>query len=172
MWPESSWLAPSWRHEGAVIWRRHDVMGAPSCGALLTSWRRRHVAPSWRHGDSVMWRRHDVMRAPSGGAPMTSWGIVRSGEAFGQFSKPDWVSTVMSFEYLDNWQPKWNIANLSQQKVKVKLDFIITQNKCSDLFLSRWYHYIVRMNVIPHIPWSLSFSLFFCRTVSKGPLIA
>ena len=40
------------------------------------------------HG-ALMWHPHDVMRAPSGGAPMTSWGIVRSGEAFGQFSKPD-----------------------------------------------------------------------------------
>ena len=93
----------------------------------------------------MSWGRH--MTAPSGGAPMTSWEIVRPWDVFGQFSKPDWVSTVMSFEYLDNWQPKWNIVNLSQQKVKVKFDFIITQNKCSDLFLSKWYHNIVRMNV-------------------------
>ena len=132
MWSESSWLAPSWRHESAVTWRPHDVM-----------------------------------RAPSGGAPMTSWGIVRSGEAFGQFSKPDWVSTVMSFEYVDNWLPKWNFVNLTQQKVKVKLCYTLSssQNKCSNLFLSKRYDNIVRMNVLGMSvdvpPWTLMWYLTY-----------
>ena len=135
-------MAPSWRHAGSVMWRPPDIMTAPSLGTLLMSWGRRHLASSWRHDGAIRWRPHDIM------------GIVRPGEAFGQFSKPDWVSTVMSFDYLDNWQLKWNIANLSQQKVKVKLDFIITQNKCSDQFLSKWYHNIVRMSVDVS-PWTL-----------------
>ena len=45
---EASWLEPSWRHEGSIMWSPHDVMRAPSCGALMMAWGLRHVEPSWR----------------------------------------------------------------------------------------------------------------------------
>ena len=71
---ESSWLAPSWRHEGAIRWRPHDVMGEPSGGALMTSWDsirwspmtswgRHLMAPSWHDESSIRFCLHDVMRS-------------------------------------------------------------------------------------------------------------
>ena len=73
-------------------WRPHDVMRAPSCGALMTAWGRRHLAPSWRHGVAIRWRRHDGMRAPSCGAVLTSWGRHQVAPPWRHGAPPDWVS--------------------------------------------------------------------------------
>ena len=70
---DASWLEPSWRHEGSIMWSPHDGFGVPLWGALMTSQGLHMMEPSWQHESFFMWSPNDIRRAPHDGALMMKW---------------------------------------------------------------------------------------------------